>query len=63
MTMDSLASGLAVKVKGHTFKRSGLPNSRFEILQQGYVEAKGNDGETRSPWQIAKWSLYGLVWP
>eukprot|EP01043_Picozoa_sp_COSAG02_P034136 COSAG02_NODE_2370_length_9046_cov_22.705264_6_plen_88_part_00 len=38
MTVGSLAGGLAVKVKGDTFKRSGLPNSRFEILQQGYAE-------------------------
>ena len=32
MTVDSLADGLAVKVEGDTFKRSGIPNSRFEIL-------------------------------
>jgi hypothetical protein len=37
MTIDSLADGLAVKVKGDTFKRGGMPNSRFEILQQGFV--------------------------
>jgi hypothetical protein len=52
MTMDSLASGLAVKVKGDTFKRSGLPNSRFEILQQGYVEATGDDGKTRGHCEV-----------
>jgi hypothetical protein len=37
MTIGSLAGGLAVKVKGDTYKRGGMPNSRFEILQQGFV--------------------------
>ena len=32
MSLGALADGLAVKVKGDTFKRSGIPNSRFEIL-------------------------------
>ena len=37
MSLGALADGFAVKVKGDTFKRSGIPNSRFEILQQGFV--------------------------
>ena len=44
MTVDSLADGLAVKVKGDTFKRSGTPNSRFEILQQGFVPNNSGGG-------------------
>ena len=35
ISLGALADGFAVKVKGDTFKRSGIPNSRFEILQKG----------------------------
>eukprot|EP01043_Picozoa_sp_COSAG02_P025523 COSAG02_NODE_1437_length_12606_cov_5.043336_9_plen_61_part_00 len=41
MSLGVLTDGLAVKVKGDTFKRSGIPNSRFEILQQGFVPKSG----------------------
>ena len=39
MSLGALADGFAVKVKGDTFKRSGIPNSRFEILQQGCISS------------------------
>ena len=60
MTVDSLADGLAVKVKGDTFKRSGIPNSRFEILQQGFVPKSGGGGhcemQVSEPVMLSTWS-------
>ena len=60
MTVDSLADGLAVKVKGDTFKRSGIPNSRFEILQQGFVPNESGGGhcemQVREPVMLSTWS-------
>jgi hypothetical protein len=59
MSIDSLAGGLAVKVKGDTYKRGGMPNSRFEILQQGFVpDATGGHCQMQvsEPVLLSTWS-------
>ena len=60
MTLESLSHGLAVKVKGDTAKRSGIPNSRFEILQQGFVPNATGGGlcemQVSEPLLLSTWS-------
>jgi hypothetical protein len=60
MSLGALADGFAVKVKGDTFKRSGIPNSRFEILQQGFVPKSGGGGhcemQVSEPVMLSTWS-------
>jgi hypothetical protein len=60
MSLGALADGLAVKVKGDTFKRSGIPNSRFEILQQGFVPDNDGGGhcemQVSEPVMLSTWS-------
>eukprot|EP01043_Picozoa_sp_COSAG02_P031878 COSAG02_NODE_2101_length_9808_cov_3.575658_10_plen_130_part_00 len=60
MSLGALADGFAVKVKGDTFKRSGIPNSRFEILQQGFVPDAHGGGhcemQVSEPVMLSTWS-------
>ena len=66
LSLGAVADGLAVKVKGDTAKRSGIPNSRFEILQQGfapdgsgggYVEAQVSEPVLLSTWSASNFAV------